>query len=128
MARLELSKKKTKGDFCLPTFRSVPAVIVGWLEGTSPARNLELSLTDFLLHSIDLQLELVHFLNKCLLHLHCLISGRPHLLTRLLKRFLACSPFSLIPSHQLGYFFGNANLLLLCPCLNPFLSSSLCSR
>lgn len=34
---------------------------VGWLGGTSLARNLEPSLTDFLPHSIDLQLELEIF-------------------------------------------------------------------
>ena len=53
--------KRTKGDFCLPTLMPTLTVIVGWLDGTSLARNLEPSLTDFLPHSIDLQLELEIF-------------------------------------------------------------------
>lgn len=120
--------KRTKGDFCLANFMSLPAVFIGWLDGTSPAGNLEPPLTNFLPYSMDLQLELVSFLNKCLLQLHCPVSGPPHLLTRLLKRFLACPPFGLTLGLQTDCSFGIANLLLLCPCPNPLLRSLWCSR
>lgn len=63
-----------------------------------------------------------NFPNECLLPLHCPVSGPPRLLTRLLKRFLACSPFSLILWLQRHCSFGNAYLLQLCLATIPSLA------